>query len=198
MFYLSRGEKVALVLFLVLLLTGASTLTYAKRRHRGRQTGEPILASAPTKAHGRQMVIRVSGAVAMPGLYGLPAGARLGEAISAAGGAAERADLRDLDLSVPLRDGESVLVPYRLHVPVAEQEQVPVEPIRGAISLNRASKQELESLPGIGPVYAEQIIAYRLKKMREEGRGFQSTDELLNIPGIGPRRFAAVKDLVAP
>ncbi len=198
MFYLSRGEKVALVLLLVLLLAGAGTLTYATRRRGGRQAGEPILAPAPTNARGRQMAIHVSGAVSMPGIYGLPAGARLGDAVSAAGGTTEQADLRDLDLSLRLRDGERVLVPYRVHVPVAEREQVPIEPIRGVISLNRASRQELESLPGIGPVYAEQIIAYRLKKMREEGRGFQSTDELLNIPGIGPRRFAAVKDLVAP
>ncbi len=66
------------------------------------------------------------------------------------------------------------------------------------ISLNTATAAQLQSLPGIGPVYAQRIISYREQKMRDQGCGFQSVDELLNIPGIGPKRFAAIRDRVLP
>ena len=66
------------------------------------------------------------------------------------------------------------------------------------LSLNAATKEQLQGLPGIGPVYAEGIITYRERLRREEGRGFRSIDELLNVPGIGPRRLAGLRDYVVP
>lgn len=71
------------------------------------------------------------------------------------------------------------------------------EPAAGLISLNTASQQELERLPGIGPVLAERIVAHREQRRREGHRGFESKDELLNVAGIGPKRYAAIRDLVS-
>ncbi|MFB3882507.1 MAG: ComEA family DNA-binding protein [Armatimonadota bacterium] len=69
-------------------------------------------------------------------------------------------------------------------------------PRAGLICINTATREELDRLPGIGPVYAGRIVAYREQRRREGGRGFESKDELLNVPGIGPKRYSAIKDLV--
>jgi competence ComEA-like helix-hairpin-helix protein len=66
------------------------------------------------------------------------------------------------------------------------------------ISLNAATSEDLEALPGIGPVLARRILQYREQRKRENGRGFTSVDELLNVSGIGPKRLAAVRDCVVP
>jgi competence protein ComEA len=66
------------------------------------------------------------------------------------------------------------------------------------ISLSRATAEDLEALPGIGPVLAGRIVQYRDRLKKESGRGFASVDELLNVPGIGPKRLAAIRDQVVP
>ena len=199
MFYLSRAEKVALLVLLALLLTGASALAYLKLQRSAESADEkPIFVPAPRAASDRQIVVSIVGAVRRPGLYALPADARLADAIARAGGATARADLAALDLSAPVRESKRVLVPYVMEASPSGGDVPRSGSEAGLISLNRSKQEELEALPGIGPVYAERIVAYRDRKMREEGQGFQSTDELLNIPGIGPKRYAAVRDLVAP
>lgn len=66
------------------------------------------------------------------------------------------------------------------------------------LSLNSATSAQLQSLPGIGPVFAQRIIDYREQLQRSEGRGFRSVDELLNVPGIGPKRLSDLQDRVIP
>jgi len=198
MFYLSRAEQVALFAILGLLVAGAGVLSHAKGQHSAdTRRSQPIFVPADEGVDG-QIVVDVSGAVAQPGVYRLHGAARVADAIERAGGPAAGADLAVLNLAARLQDGDKLVVPTRSDIsPPAERN-----PSAGAsarrISLNRATPEELQSLPGIGPVYAKRVVAYREKKLREEGRGFESTDELLNVPGIGPKRFAAVRDLVAP
>lgn len=198
MFYLSRAEQVALVAILALLLTGAGVLSYAKGQHSAEmERGEPIFVPAPEDVGG-EIVVDVSGAVAQPGVYRLDAKARVSDAVERAGGPAPEADVAALNLAAQLDDGDKLVVPSRSDNPHAADRSPSTHASARRISLNQATSEELQSLPGIGPVYADRIVAYREKKRREEGRGFQSADELLNVPGIGPKRYAAVRDLVTP
>ncbi|MCJ7823091.1 MAG: ComEA family DNA-binding protein [Armatimonadetes bacterium] len=199
MFYLSRAEQAVLVVLVLLLLLGAGVLVHAKGQHSvGAGAREPVFVPAPGEASRGEVVVDVAGAVARPGPWHLPAGSRLTDAIAVAGGLAPGADTSGLNLAARLHDGERIVIPGaqqpRSAAPKAAAIPQPARPI----SLNKASATELELLPGIGPVYAERIIAYRQQKVRQEGHGFETVDELLNVPGIGPKRFAAIRELVTP
>ena len=198
MFYLSRSEQIALFALLALLLGGAGVFAYARGRRSARAgAGEPILVPAPVQAG--EVVVQVSGAVGEPGVYRLPAGSRTADALARAGGAAEEADLSGLNLAAQLYDGDRIIIPRQGGPQRSAWGASPqTAGSLGRISLNRATREQLESLPGIGPTLAQRIIAHRERKMREEGHGFQSVEELLEVDGIGPKRFAAIQDLVAP
>lgn len=149
-----------------------------------------------------QVVIHVVGLVKKPGMYKLPGGSRVQDAIDAAGGAGANADLESLNLAQILTDGVQVRVskvgaaPVE---PVAELTPGAGAPVAGgstprssssarpaakSISLNTASAAELDRLPGVGPSTAAKILEYR----RSHG-GFASIDELLSVKGIGPKKL---------
>ncbi len=152
---------------------------------------------------GATIKVHVAGAVKQPGLYELPAGSRVQDALQKAGGAKADADTESLNLAEPLSDGQKVYVPHRGETQVAESgASVAARPprvrsdastptARFPLDINRASAAELELLPGIGPVLAGRIVEYR--KLR--GR-FQSVDELLDVPGIGPKRLEQIRPYV--
>jgi competence protein ComEA len=200
MFYFSRAEQAALFLLLALLLLGAGALTYAKGQHSvSLGAEEPVFVPAPGEGPRGELVVDVSGGVARPGLYALPAGSRLADAIARAGGQVPGASTDSLNLAARLRDGEKVVLPEPLSARPTPSEKPAAAPSPGRpLSLNKASAKELEALPGIGPVYAERIVAYRRQKQQQEGHGFRSVEELLNVPGIGPKRFSAIREVVAP
>ena len=118
------------------------------------------------------VVVDVAGAVASPGLQELPLGARVADAIDAAGGASADAQLDALNLARKVADGEQILVPHRGE---GEEGSAP-----GLVNLNRASAQELQQLPGVGPVLAERIVADR-----DANGPFASVGDLDRVPGVG-------------
>lgn len=140
-----------------------------------------------------QVVVDVTGAVVHPGVVRLPAGSRVVDALTAAGGAGADADLTRLNLARLLVDAEQVLVP---------RQGDPVAPAAGAgapapgvagdsrVDLNSADAATLETLPGIGPVLAERIAAYR------QEHPFSSVDELLDVVGIGPALLDQLREQV--
>jgi competence protein ComEA len=150
--------------------------------------------SAPTSVPAR-IVVHVAGAVAHPGVYELPAGARVGEAIEMAGGASRKADPAALNLAAPLGDGERVYVP-KVGEPVPAPVVVDDTPAgsvapAGPIDVNRATAEQLDALPGIGPTTAAAIVDHR-----ETNGPFASVDDLEAVRGIGPAKLDAIRDLV--
>ncbi|MGE5274846.1 MAG: helix-hairpin-helix domain-containing protein [Verrucomicrobiota bacterium] len=156
--------------------------------------GAPPSAAGAAEAVSARAVVYVVGAVRRPGIYKLPQGSRVADAVARAGGATPKADPAALNLAAPLADGEQVLVPARLPRAVAAVQGAAVPGVpAGPIQLSSATAEQLDSLPGIGPATAQRILDYRA-----EHGAFRSVDELDEVPGIGPTRVAQLRGLVVP
>jgi len=141
---------------------------------------ETAVAAAPVYAH-------VSGAVRAPGLYVLETGARVVDAVSAAGGFTADAARDGVNLARPLSDGEQIVVPREGEAGAT----APGAPADGRVNINTADAAALETLPRIGPALAGRIIAWR-----EENGRFTSVDDLRAVPGIGDKLLEGLRDLV--
>jgi competence protein ComEA len=150
---------------------------------------------APTTTIAPRVLVHVVGAVRAPGVVELDAAARVRDALAAAGGPADDADVERLNLAAPLTDGERLAVPRigePLPVPVAgEPGPAAGGAAPGPLDLNTATATDLETLPGIGPTLAEAIVREREKRGR-----FTSVEDLKQVRGIGDGRFADIRDLV--
>lgn len=163
---------------------------------------EPV-SSVSTSSARPALIVHVVGAIRRPGLYRLRDGARVADALRRAGGATGRADLAALNLAAPLVDGVQVFVPPQLVVrgagaatDGAELASPGPEVAAGLgrkLSLATATADELDELPGVGPVTAQSILDYRT-----EHGPFRSVDDLDAVPGIGPTRIEQLRDLVTP
>jgi len=137
-------------------------------------------------------VVDVVGAVRVPGLYRLAHGARIADAVARAGGTTRRADLEQVNLAAPVADGELVVVPRKLTGGAAAGGAAAAAP-SGPVHLSTATLEQLDALPGVGPVTAQKILDYR-----SQHGAFASVDELDAISGIGPARLDTLRGLVAP
>lgn len=140
------------------------------------------------------IVVHITGAVPRPGVYALPEGARVQDAISAAGGFLAEAEKSGINLARVLEDGEQIDIPYTegasIVIPTPGLEVVDPSSTE-LININTASQFELETLPGIGPTTAQKIIEYR-----EENGPFATTEDIINVSGIGPGTYERIKDLI--
>jgi competence protein ComEA len=136
------------------------------------------------------VAVHVAGLVRRPGLVRLPAGSRVLDAIRAAGGAISGADLDAVNLARKLTDGEQVRIPAHGDPAPPPLAGPAATAPSGPLDLNTATLEQLDTLPGVGEVTAGRIVAYRT------AHPFTTVDELLEVPGIGQRRFDQLKDLV--
>ena len=183
----------AAVLVVLLVLAGRTLL-----RSGHPAMPPPVRVAAPARtAPVAKLYVDVVGAVRRPGLYRVSEGARVAEAVGRAGGATRNAQLELVNLAARVADGEQVVVPRRGSAAVASTGagagagagSVPAGPVH----LNSATLEQLDALPGVGPVTAQKIIDYR-----QQHGGFGSVDELDAVSGIGPARLADLRGLVAP
>jgi len=217
----SQVLSTALIVFVVVFV-GARALGSPWPAASRDTAGAPARA-ATTPARGTQPavsvddpeatapIVHVVGAVRRPGVYELEPGARVIDALERAGGAGARADVAALNLAAKVMDGQQIVVPRRGAAAggVAGAAATPggaagagaVATPGGAagtgaaagppIDLNAATAEQLDTLDGVGPATAQKIIAYRT-----EHSGFRSVDELAEVPGIGPKKLAAIRPRV--
>jgi competence protein ComEA len=182
----------------LILLAGRFVLTAGTTTPAAPLPPPPAASAGVTGLPSARVVVDVVGAVRRPGLYRLERGARIADAVARAGGATRKAELASVNLAAPLADGEQVVVPERGAPGAAAPAgaggttAAPGTPA-GPVHLSTATLEQLDSLPGIGPVTAQKILDYRAKH-----GAFSSTDELDAVPGIGPARMDQLRDLVAP
>jgi competence protein ComEA len=155
----------------------------------------PVRVAAPTTtaaASRATIFVNVVGAVRRPGLYRLREGSRVATAVSRAGGATRRAQLELVNLAALVSDGEQIVVPRR-GAGSAVAGAAGGAASGGPVHLNSATLEQLDALPGIGPVTAQKILDFR-----QQHGAFGSVDELDAVPGIGPARLEQLRELVAP
>ena len=192
---LSRGELVGLVALMVVTLGGAG-LWYVRSLPRPVEVaampsgGSAALAASASPSPEVPILVDVAGWVRDPGVYEFAEGARVVDAIDAAGGARPGAVLQALNLAALLVDGSQILVPR-------EGQEAVAPPVAGGavagglINVNTASTTELEELPGVGEVIAQAIVDHRT-----ENGPFTSVDQLLDVSGIGDATLESIRELV--
>jgi competence protein ComEA len=157
----------------------------------GSALGTAVATPAPSVAAPAQVVVDVAGKVRHPGLYRLASGARVDDAVRRAGGPLAGVDLTSLNLAARVVDGQQILVGVAVAPGGGGPGSAPAAGGAVAVNLNAATLDDLETLPGVGPVLAQHILDWRAAH-----GGFASVDQLNDVPGIGEVKFGALHALV--
>jgi competence protein ComEA len=192
---LSRSQLALVLVPLVVLLTVAGSRIAGVGASRGPASVAPLARVGPSGGAVRapRLVVHVVGSVRRAGLFRLPDGSRVADALARAGGPTRFADLAAVNLAAPLVDGQQVVVPRR-GPPESAGAGATGAPASGSkVSLAAATVEQLDELPGIGPVTAQKIVDWRTTH-----GPFRSVEDLDDVPGIGPARIEQLRDLVTP
>lgn len=181
-------EKIILALLAALLIAGIAWRIWQPPGQANMTPVETETESTRQEAEPELITVHLVGAVSRPGVYRLAAGARVHQLLELAGGPAADADLEAVNLARPLSDGEQVQI-YRLGEAVEGGSGSGSG--TGKININRASAAELETLPGIGPTRAKNIVEHR-----DKYGYFKDINEIMDVSGIGEGIFSTIEDLI--
>ncbi len=187
---ISRHQAIVVCVLALAVLVVAGKLLGA--RNSPTRTRAQVKLVGTGSSSRSQLLVDVSGAVRRPGVYRLPAGSRINDALEKAGGATGMADLTLINRAASLTDGQQVLVAEKV-VATAGVTSSSGSTQAAPIHLNTATLEQLDELPGVGPATAQRIIDYRTAN-----GPFKSVDELDAVSGIGPAKLAELRDLVVP
>ena len=151
----------------------------------------PVVENIREPVQRNDITVHIAGAVYLPGVYTLPYGSRVNDVLLLAGGATEEADLARINLAAFLSDAQQVIIPTEHDEIEAIPETAQHRQDSGLVNINTADTAQLQTLPGIGPVIAGNIIAHR------EANGlFDTVEQLINVPRIGAGTLNNIRDLI--
>ncbi len=182
----SSDGKIAVVVLATAVVLGAAFGWTRRDQPIAPAGASPPVVTAPIET----IQVHVSGWVAAPGVVSLPADALAADAIAAAGGLRPGASVDAVNLAAPVAAGTQLVIPGPDDAGVGVGG-APGATSGGLVAVNRATAAELETLPGVGPVLASRIVAYR-----DENGPFSTVEDLLSVPGIGEAKLAALRDLI--
>lgn len=211
MFQLDRKQILALVILGAIILFGAGYRIAHIKEQAGGENKTALVKDTEEKA--KDIMVHVTGAVTGAGVYQIPAGSRVIDAVNRAGPAPE-ANLNALKLASPVNDGQTVLVPYKPEMVQAGSSvqasgnspsqgagrnisggpngaSIQSGFVSGLVNINTANQEQLDTLPGIGPSLAQRIIDYR-----ESSGPFQDIEDIKNVSGIGDKKYENLKDKI--
>lgn len=192
---LSRRQLVSVFLLFLFIVTGSSLLYWQSRPKKVESVKTKKITRAKPVVE-KLVKVHVAGAIKAPGVYDLKASSRVVDAIAAAGGQKEDADLDALNLAAKISDEQKIMVPVKATTATLSGNEVATSAAPGAepgkVPLNSATTTQLQQLDGVGPVLAKRIISYRTTH-----RSFKTIAELQKVKGIGVKKYADLKDQVS-
>jgi competence protein ComEA len=172
--------------------TDAGEVNYPSTSESSSDSGSPV-GSFSVAGEGGDVVVDVTGAVAKPGVYRMPAGSRVNDAVQRAGGATAKANVEGINLAARLSDGQQVVVPERAPGGSAASASAGAASSEAPIGLGTATLEQLDTIEGIGPVTAQKILEFR-----DQHGGIASLEQLDQIDGIGPATMEALRARLQP
>ncbi len=202
MFKLTKNQQYGIIILLVVVLFTTGYFIFEKNKNNDSnidmslKSTDSVLNAGNTNEivsneKPKEIKVYVTGLVKSPGVYTMKDGDRIDDAIKLAGGALEGADLSNINLAEKVKDEQMIKIPKVGEDNSSTGEIGDVKKADGKININKATKEELDTLPGIGEVTAQRIIDFR-----EQHGNFQKIEDIMNVSRIGPKLFEQIKDKI--